>query len=178
MIQAAVAGMMTRFVHDGKNPTMLVVASSKRSDQSFMEEYIKTLEKREGGKTLIIDRAVWEVKPKGTFKEETFFFGLGNKFLESIVIPKDDYGKIEIYRERGYKIKTAPMDFYDAAKEDIEMFLCDYAGISSTSANKYMSSEAVLRCINKNYKNPLPDIIETGNGTDDTAQYYNYFDVS
>jgi len=43
MIDTAIGGMLTRFVHEGKNPTMLCVASSKRSEQSFMEEYIKTL---------------------------------------------------------------------------------------------------------------------------------------
>ena len=48
MIDTAIGGMLTRFIHKGKNPTMLVVASSKRSEQSFMEEYIKTLSKTDG----------------------------------------------------------------------------------------------------------------------------------
>jgi hypothetical protein len=58
MIDTAIGGMMTRFVHGGKNPTMLVVASSKRSEQSFMEEYIKTLSHTEGHNTLVIDKPV------------------------------------------------------------------------------------------------------------------------
>lgn len=69
------------------------------------------------------------------------------------------------------------MDFYSPAKEDTEAMLCDYAGISSSSANKYFSKDAVNACIDNNYKNPFPDIIECGNGAEDTAQYYNYFDM-
>ena len=81
MIDTAIGGMMTRFVHGGKNPTMLVVASSKRSEQSFMEEYIKTLSKTDGNNVYVVDKPVWEVKPKGTYSEEKFLVGLGNKYL-------------------------------------------------------------------------------------------------
>ena len=111
MIDTAIGGMFTRFIHNGKNPTMLVVASSKRSEQSFMEEYIKTLSKTEGNTTLVIDKPVWEVKPKGTYSDETFYIGLGNKFLESIVIPDEDYDKLDLYKDRGYQIIEAPVDF-------------------------------------------------------------------
>jgi hypothetical protein len=37
---------------------MLVVASSKRSEQSFMEEYIKMLSQTDGNNTLVIDKPV------------------------------------------------------------------------------------------------------------------------
>ena len=98
MIDTAIGGMFTRFIHAGKNPTILAVASSKRSEQSFMEEYIKTLSKTSAGSTLVIDKPVWEVKPKGTYSNETFFIGLGNKFLESIVIPDSDIDKLDFYK--------------------------------------------------------------------------------
>jgi hypothetical protein len=58
MIDTAIGGMMTRFVFGGVNPTMLVVASSKRSEQSFMEEYIKMLSQTDGNNTLVIDKPV------------------------------------------------------------------------------------------------------------------------
>ena len=47
MIDTAIGGMFTRFIYKGKNPTMLIVASSKRSEQSFMENYIRTEEPSE-----------------------------------------------------------------------------------------------------------------------------------
>ena len=178
MIDTAIGGMFTRFIHNGKNPTMLVVASSKRSEQSFMEEYIKTLSKTEGNSTMVVDKPVWEVKPKGTYSAETFYIGLGNKFLESIVIPDDDYDKLYLYKERGYKIIEAPVDFKSKFLEDIDRNLCDFAGISSSSSNKYMSGQVVSDTINSDFKNPFPDVLEIGNGKEDTAQYYNFFDMA
>lgn len=178
MIDTAIGGMFTRFIHAGKNPTVLAVASSKRSEQSFMEEYIKTLSKTSAGNTLVIDKPVWEVKPKGTYSNETFFIGLGNKFLESIVIPDSDIDKLDFYKQRGYQILEVPIDFKAKFLEDIERNLCDFAGISSSSMNKYMSAKIVSDCINEEFKNPFPDVIEVGNGPEDTAQYKNFFDIN
>lgn len=177
MIDTAIGGMMTRFVHKGKNPTMLVVASSKRSEQSFMEEYIKTLSKTQGNSTLVIDKPVWEVKPKGTYSDEIFYVGLGNKFLESIVIPDDDYNNLDAYRKRGYQILEVPIDFKPKFIEDIERNLCDFAGVSSSASSKYISAAAVNLTLREEFKNPMPDILEIGNAPDDTAQYYNFFDL-
>ena len=177
MIDTAIGGMFTRFIHGGKNPTVLAVASSKRSEQSFMEEYIKTLSKTSSGSTLVIDKPVWEVKPKGTYSDEIFYVGLGNKFLESIVIPDSEINNLDMYRDRGYKILEVPIDFKAKFLEDVERNLCDFAGISSSSMNKYMSGAVVSECINEEYKNPFPDILEIGNGPDDTAQYQNFFNL-
>lgn len=178
MIDTAIGGMFTRFIHQGKNPTVLVVASSKRSEQSFMEEYIKTLSQTSGESTLVVDKPVWEVKPEGTYSSNYFYVGLGNKFLESMVIPDEDLDKLQVYRERGYKLIRVPIDFKAKFIEDIDRNLCDFAGISSVSSNKYMSGQVVAESIDEQLKNPFPDILEVGNGADDTAQYYNFFDLS
>lgn len=177
MIDTAIGGMFTRFIHNGKNPTMLVVASSKRSEQSFMEEYIKTLSETDGTNTYVVDKPVWEVKPKGTYSDQFFYVGLGNKYLENIVIPDADFNNLTPYKERGYKIIEVPIDFKAKFLEDIDRNLCDFAGISSASSNKYISAQIVMDCINPEYRNPLPDQLEIGNGKEDTAQYYNFFNM-
>lgn len=176
MIDTAIGGMKTRFIHDGKNPTMLVVASSKRSEQSFMESYIRTLSETQNKNTYIIDEPVWKVKPKGTYSNETFFIGLGNKHLDNIVIPDNDRDKLDEYRKRGYQVIEAPIDFKAKAIEDIERMLCDFAGISSFSSNKFLSAGRVSDVVDKTIHNPFPDIIEVGNDRDDTSQYKDYFD--
>lgn len=175
MIDTAIGGMFTRFIYQGKNPTVLAVASSKRSEQSFMEEYIKTLAKTSANTTLVIDKPVWEVKPKGTYSDQIFYLALGNKFLESMIIPDNDVNNLTAYKDRGYQILEVPIDFKAKFLEDIERNLCDFAGISSSSMNKYMSGQVVADCINEEYKNPFPDIIEVGNGPEDLAQYKNFF---
>ena len=178
MIDTAIGGMKTRFIHNGKNPTLLVVASSKRSEQSFMESYIRLLSETSTNNTYIVDKPVWEVKPEGTYSKEKFYIGLGNKFLDSIVIPDGDKDKLQSYRDRGYQVIEAPKDFKENALKDLERMLCDYAGISSFSSNKFMSAERVADTIDENIQNPMPDIIVVGNGKDDDAQYSNFFDFN
>lgn len=175
MIDTALGGMRTRFIHGGKNPTLLVVASSKRSEQSFMESYIRTLSETQSKNTYVVDEPVWKVKPQGTYHKETFFIGLGNKFLDSIVIPDNE--DLSSYKEKGYSIIEAPIDFRAKALEDLERMLCDYAGISSFASNKFMSAERVADVVAEDIKNPMPDIIKVGNGKDDTAEYKQFFNT-
>ena len=176
MIDTAIGGMKTRFIYRGKNPTMLVVASSKRSEQSFMESYIRTLSETQSENTFVVDEPVWKVKPKGTYSDETFFIGLGNKYLDSIVIPEKDRDNLQYYKNKGYQIIEAPIDFKAKALEDIDRALCDYAGISSFSASKFLSAERVNDIIDETIHNPMPDIICVGNGKHDETQYYDFFD--
>ena len=177
MIDTAVGGMFTRFIHNGKNPTLLAIGSSKRSEQSFMEQYIKTISENEGNKALVVDKPVWEVKPKGTYSNKIFYVALGNKFLESLVVPDNEVDKLDEYKQKGYKILEVPIDFKSKFLEDIDRNLCDFAGISSSSQNKYMSAAMVNDVIDETFKNPFPDIIEVGNGKEDTAQYKNFFNM-
>ena len=174
MINTAKGGMKTRFIYKGKNPTLLVVASSKRSEQAFMESYIKELSENEGDNVKIIDKPVWEVKPKGTYKDDWFYVGLGSKYLSNIVIPRKDYDNLDYYIKKGYNLLKVPVDFEADAKGNLERVLCDYAGISSFSSNKFLSAELVADIVNENLSNPFPDVIECGSGDD--VQYKDFFD--
>lgn len=177
MIDTAIGGMKTRFIYKGINPTLLALASSKRSEKSFLEEHIKKKLKSEKENVLIVDEPVWKVKPKGTYKEETFNVALGNKFLISQVIPESD--AIDIWRDKGYKIIEVPIDFKSNFLDDIERALCDYAGISSSEISKYISGVAVQEIKNLELQNPfIKDILEIGNSQEDKLQYYDCFDLS
>ena len=174
MIDTAIGGMKTRFIHRGKNPTLLVLASSKRSEKSFLEEHMKKKLASEKENVLIVDEPVWVVKPKGTYSDKTFHVGIGNKFLLSKIIDDED---ISIYWRQGYKIIDVPIDFRADFMDDIDRALCDFAGISSSELSKYISGQAVNDCISNDRKNPFAkDILEIGNAPDDKLQYYNFFD--
>lgn len=177
MIDTAIGGMKTRFVHNGKNPTFLALASSKRSDKSFLEEHMKKKLKSEKDNVYISDGSVWEVKPEGTYSKETFRIALGNKFLQSMVIPDEDDS--EIYMNKGYQIIEAPIDFRADFLDDIDRALCDFAGISSSSITKYISGAAFYDIVTNRIENPFTrEILEVGNGPDDDAQYYDFFDIT
>lgn len=177
MIDTALGGMKTRFIYKGKDPTLLILASSKRSEKSFLEEHIKTKMANDHENVMVVDEPVWKVKPEGTYGTEWFNVALGNKFLLSQVIEDDN--DIDSYKQRGYTILPVPKYFYAKFKEDIDRSLCDYAGISSSEISKYISGVAVNDIITDTIRNPFSkDIIEVGNAPDDKAQYYDFFDIT
>ncbi len=177
MIDTAIGGMKTRFIYKGKNPTLLILASSKRSEKSFLEEHMKRKLKSEQENVMIVDEPVWNVKPKGTYNEKTFKVALGNKFLQSAVIADND--DLKIWKSKGYKILDVPIDFRANFMDDIDRAMCDYAGISSSEISKYISGVAVNEVISQKINNPFTkEILEVGNATEDTVQYKDFFDIS
>ena len=177
MIDTAIGGMKTRFTEGGKNPGMIVLASSKRSEKSFLEVHMKQKLESEPDNVMIIDEAVWNVKPKDTYSGKTFKVAVGNKFLVSKVI--DDSEDETTYQKEGYRILNVPVEFRSIFIEDIDRGLCDYAGISSTDFNKYINGKRWEECKCDDVINPFTkDVIEVGNAPDDKQQYSDYFDLS
>ncbi len=176
MIDTAIGGMKTRFVYQGKNPTLLLLASSKRSEKSFLEEHMKKKLKSEKQNVYISDGPVWETKPEGTYTKPPFYVALGNKFLQSLVIPDNE--DPHSYINKGYKIIKVPGDFKVDFIDDIDRALCDFAGISSNEISKYISGAAWRDTQNSNIRNPFEsDILEIGNASDDDRQYSDYFHI-
>lgn len=177
MIDTALGGMKTRFIKDGKNPTLLALASSKRSEKSFLEEHIKQKLKSEQDNVIIVDMPVWEMKPAGTYSGKTFKVAVGNKYLESLVL-QDNEDTLS-YLEKGYKIINVPVELRASFLDDIDRALCDYAGISSSDLSKYISGAMVSSCVIKEKQNAFTqEVLEIGNAPDDNLQYYNFFDKS
>jgi len=178
MIDTAIGGMKTRFIYRGKNPTLLVLASSKRSDKSFLEEHMKKKLASEKENVYISDGSVWEVKPEGTYSPITFKIALGNKFLDSVILK--DGEDIDAYVAKGYsKILDVPIDFKADFLDDMDRSLCDFAGISASSISKYINGAAVMNLVTKRIQSPFSrEILEIGDGPDDEVQYYNFFDIN
>ncbi|MBO7734845.1 MAG: hypothetical protein J6S67_19955 [Methanobrevibacter sp.] len=177
MIDTAIGGMKTRFLHNGKSPALLCLASSKRSEKSFLEVHMRKKLETEKENVLIVDKAVWDIKPPETYSGKRFNVALGNKFLVSQVL--FDFDDVGVWKEKGYKILSVPEEFRPNFLEDIDRALCDYAGISSSEITKYISGDAVKDIICDDRSNPfVRDIIEVGNAKDDNAQYYDFFDLS
>lgn len=176
MIDTAIGGMKTRFLDKGRNPTLLILASSKRSEKSFLEEHMKKKLADEESSALIIDEAVWAIKPPDTYSGKKFYVGVGNKFLTSEILPDDCI--LSEWRDRGYQIIEVPIEFKEDFKDNIDRALCDFAGISSSELTKYISGPRLAQCKTDKFKNLfVKDIIEVGNAPDDTTQYYDFIDL-
>ena len=177
MIDTALGGMKTRFTNRGKNPSLMILASSKRSEKSFLETHMKQKLKSEGENTLIVDEPVWNIRPSSEYSGKRFKIALGNKFLVSEVIPEGS--DVNVYINKGYQIVDVPVEYKANFTDDIERALCDYAGISSSDITKYISGPRLLQAKHKEIVNPfVKDIITVGNDPNDTTQYSDFFDLT
>ena len=180
LISQVDARMQSRFMKGTKLPTLNIIASSKTSDQSFLDSYISTKKKNESKTTLIIDEAQWVIRnDKGTADDDgAFYVAVGNKFLASEVLTQNTPESIvDSYRAKGYQMLKVPPGYYEAFLDNVELALTDIAGISTTSALKYISGVRLNEIKIDTYKNPFQkDVIEVGTGDD--LQYSQFFDLN
>lgn len=178
LISTATARMQSRFMKGEKDPTLLFMASSKRTEQSFLETYIENKKKNESKTTLIVDEPQWVIRTDKDSPNK-FKIAVGNKFLNSEVLPLDITPEgVKSYKDKGYRIVDVPMGYYEQFIDDIDIALTDIAGISTTNVTKYISGGRLQNIKKPNLINPfIRDIIEVGNDPEDKAQYYDYFDL-
>lgn len=177
MIDTAIGGMKTRFTNKGKNPTLLCLASSKRSEKSFLEVHTKKKMETDKENLLVVDEPVWNVRPSSEYSGVRFSVAQGNRFLASEVISDDE--ELKPYIDKGYKILSVPIEYKANFLEDIDRALCDYAGVSSSDLTKYISGVRLQAVKDLTIKNPfIKDVIEVGNNPADKSQYSDYFDLS
>jgi hypothetical protein len=182
MISQIDARMISRFGKGTYLPTMNIIASSKDSEQAFMESYIEMKRQNESKTTLIVDEPQWIVRnDKGSPDDPgSFYVAVGNKFLAHELLPVNaTEQEIEAYREKGYFMLKVPPIYREAFEDNIDLALTDNAGISTSSSTKYISGVRLNQIKTDTYKNPFTkDIIEVGNSPDDIMQYANFFDLS
>lgn len=179
LVNTAAARMQSRFMKGEKNPTLLVLASSKRTESSFMETFIDGKRKMESKTTRVVDEPQWVVRTDKDSPNK-FKVAIGNKFLSSEVLPLNVTDQeVSLMRDRGYKILEVPMGYYESFIDDIEIALTDIAGISTSNSNRYISGPRLAQVKQSNYHNLFTkDVIEVGNGKDDNLQYYNFINTN
>jgi hypothetical protein len=182
MISQIDARMISRFGKGTYLPTMNIIASSKDSEQAFMESYIEMKRQNESKTTLIVDEPQWIVRnDKGSPDDPGgFYVAVGNKFLAHELLPVGvTEAEIQAYREKGYFMLKVPPIYREAFEDNIDLALTDNAGISTSSTTKYISGVRLNQVKTDTYKNPFTkDVIEVGNSPDDILQYSNFFDLS
>ena len=178
LVSEVVNRMQSRFMKGEHNPTILTIASSKRTEQSFMEVFIQQRKDMDSKSTLIIDEPQWVIRTDKD-SDRKFKVAIGNKFLNSEIVPLDaTEQELKIFRDRGYNLIDVPMGYYDQFREDTEKALQDIAGISTTNSSRYISGVRLKEVKNDQLRNPFKqDVIEVGNALEDTLQYYDFFDL-
>ena len=173
------ARMKSRFMRGTYLPTMNIIASSKNSEQSFLEDFINSKRINESKNTLIVDEPQWVVDSRKD-SPVRFWVAVGNKFLANEVLPLDaSESLVEEYRAKGYSMIHVPIGYRENFVENLDGALQDIAGIATASALKYISGMRWNECINDTIQNPFTkEIIEVGNAKDDKVQYSDFFDLS
>jgi hypothetical protein len=72
----------------GVAPWLLCLLSQRRAQTDFLEEHIRKHGQDEG--TCVISRAIWEVKPSGTYSGKTFCIVLGDLYRPSYILPEKE----------------------------------------------------------------------------------------
>lgn len=179
LVNTAIARMQSRFMKGENNPTIMIIASSKRTEQSYMETFIAEKKANESKTTYIVDEPQWVIRTDKD-SDKKFKVAVGNKFLASELLPLNATEEdARIYRNRGYSIIDVPIGYYENFRDDIDVALTDIAGISTTNLSKYISGARLAECKTDRYQNPFTkEIIEVGNAKEDTVQYSDFFDLS
>lgn len=179
LISSIDARMQSRFMKGERLPTLHILASSKRTDQSFLETYIDMKKKNESKTTLVIDEPQWVIRTDKDSPRK-FALALGNKFLESEVLPLNVTDKeIQSYVDRGYRIMYVPMGYYENFIDDLDIALTDIAGISTSNTMSYISGARWAETRNDELQNPFTkEILTVGDGPDDKTQYCEFFDMN
>ena len=182
MISQIDARMISRFAKGTYLPTVNIIASSKDSEQAFMESYIEMKRQNESKTTLIVDEPQWVVRnDKGSPDDPgSFYVAVGNKFLAHELLPVGASEEmVDAYRAKGYSMLKVPPIYRESFEDNIDMALTDNAGISTSSSTKYISGIRLNQIKTDEYRNPFTkDVIEVGNAPDDINQYSNFFDLS
>lgn len=179
LVSTAAARMQSRFMKGEYNPTLLLLASSKRTEQSYMETFIENKRKTESKTTLVIDEPQWVIRTDKDSPNK-FKVALGNKFLDSEVLPLNCTEKdVNDYINRGFQIIDVPMGYYENFIDDIDIALTDIAGISTSNVTRYISGSRLSAVKMLTIQNLMTkDIITVGNAPDDKVQYWEYMDMT
>ena len=192
LYNAVLSRTSSRFTANGVNNSLNLVISSSTFKTSMTS---KLYEKSLTDDTIKYARArLWDIKPKGTYKDETFFVFSGNDKFEPFIIKdtSDLSVKLGISLDPSLTVKEAvarlsqeyrnlidevPIDFYPNYANNVLQALQDFSGMSVASTGKLFSSRSTFEsCIDSNIK-PLFSkdefTVETmNNSPQNNIQYY------
>lgn len=155
----------SRYTKNGVNHSLSIVISSSTFQSSYTQQLsVKSLT---DGSIKYARARLWDVKPKGTYSEDTFYVFAGNDKIDPFIIPDTSTlgVKLNISLDPALSIKEAvsklshefrilidevPIDFYPNYKDNVIQGLQDFSGMSVSSTGKLFSSHTVFEaCIDE-----------------------------
>lgn len=170
--------MNSRFIKNGRQYARLFMVSSKKSDQDFIEAYIRKMQaEKQDQHLLVIDEPQWVIKPNNTFSGKKFPVAVGNKSLKSMILNEDlTEEQKDAYKKQGYRILMVPVELKQSFVLDVNTALMNLAGISVIGATTFFNYDMFSKCYIKDYKNPFVNDVLTI-GTKDDLQIADFFQI-
>ena len=164
--------MESRYMRMGVIPGMLLLVSSKNSEDNFLEQYINA--NRDKPYLHIVDEPIWVVKAdQGLYSGKKFLLAVGNKYRPSKIL--SDGESRESYENNGQRVIEVPIEHKEAFEQSMNQALMDIAGIAISSHSKYLSYNKIKLMYRDYLKNPfVQEVIELG--FDDDSQLMDYLD--
>lgn len=192
LYNAVLSRTSSRFTSNGVNNSLNLVISSSTFKTSMTS---KLYEKSLTDPSIKYARArLWDIKPKGTYKDETFFVFAGNDKFDPFIIDSvsDLSVKLGISLDPSLSMKEAvaklsqeyrnlidevPIDFYPNYTNNVSQALQDFSGMSVSSTGKLFSSRSTFEACIDHSVQPLftkdEFIVETcNNEPSNCIQYY------
>ena len=164
--------MESRYMRMGVIPGMMILVSSKNSEDNFLEQYINA--NRDKPHLHIVDEPLWVVKgDQGLYSGKKFLLAVGNKYRPSKIL--SDSESRESYENNGQRVIEVPIEHKEAFEQSMNQALMDIAGIAISSHSKYLSYNKIKLMYRDYLKNPfVQEVIELG--FDDDSQLMDYLD--
>lgn len=176
VFDVALERMKSRFTKfGGIYEGLMCMASSKRTDVSFLEKFTeKLIEGTDKNKILVIDRPRWEVLPPESYSGERFPVAVGDKYQPSQIIKPEE---VEKFTQAGYRIIWPPIEEYNEFDRNMQKALTNIAGISVGQIGSFLRGDIVRQCVNPNLQNlAKQSVIFSGYKNND--QIWDYFDLT
>lgn len=162
----------SRFLKQGRIPGFIFLVSSKNSDLDFLDQYIQSIKHQKT--TIVIDKAIYEVKPAETYTGEKFKVAVGDKTRQSRILSSSE--DEESAKRQGYQIINVPIEYKVAFEQDINDALKDIAGISSATTNKLIPYAGKIESIINHDRKPPFMLNEIILGLDSEDSLMDYLD--
>lgn len=165
LYNAVLSRTSSRFTANGVNNSLNLVISSSTFKTSMTS---KLYEKSLTDPSIKYARArLWDIKPKGTYSDETFFVFAGNDKFDPFIIDSTSTlcVKLGISLDPSLSVKEAvarlsqeyrllidevPIDFFNIYNSNIIQGLQDFSGLSVASTGKLFSSRSTFEsCIDE-----------------------------
>ena len=130
---ATVRRFESRFVKDGRSLGRLFLVASKQDELSFLNVYIEQMKDREN--VFIVDKPIWEMKPKYHYSGKTFSVLVGDAYTPSKILENEEEKRE--YIKQGFRVIEVPEEYRPDFELDIIGALRDLAGIAVKGQRRY-----------------------------------------